>query len=127
MTAQSKSRFKGATLAVFAAVILTQCGCNIGIEMDPATTVTVKINGVKTGGDAFAVKKGIEERLQAMAASTEPLMTSSMSGDTMLVKLSPVGGAIDIAGQISFGCITHTDDRTIGERLITACNRMTLT
>jgi hypothetical protein len=118
MTAQSKSRFKGATLAVFAAVILTQCGCNIGIEMDPATTVTVKINGVKTGGDAFAVKKGIEERLQAMAASTEPLMTSSMSGDTMLVKLSPVGDVMEFARQISFGEITDIEGRTIVVRFL---------
>jgi hypothetical protein len=118
MTAQSKSRLQGAAFAVFAAAILTQCSCNLGIEMDPATTVTVKITGLAVGGDQFAVVSGIEERLQAMAESDEPLMTSSASGGNMTVKLSPVGDVSAFARQISFGEVTDVEGRTVMVRFL---------
>ena len=118
MNALSKSRFQGAAFAVFAAIILTQCSCNIGIEMDPATTVTVKISGVKVGGNLFAVKETIEERLRAMADSADPLMTSSASGDRITVTLSPVKDVSAFARQINFGEVTDVDGRTVMVRFL---------
>ncbi len=118
MTAQSKLRFQCVAFAVFAAVILTQCSCNLGIEMDPATTVTIKISGVKGAGDRFLIKQSIEERLQLMADSPDPLITSNIAGDNITVKLSPVTDVSEFARRIGFGEVTEVDGRTIMVRFL---------
>ena len=86
--------------------------------MDPAKTVTVKITGVKVGGNLFAVKQSIEERMQSMADSADPLMSSRMSGDRMTVKLAPVDDVSEFARRISFGEVTDVDGRTVTVRFL---------
>ena len=109
MSAQFSRCFRWAILSVLTAILLTQGGCNISFDQDPAKTVTVEITGVNDDED----RDEIGETLTGMAEGSSHTMTSSWSGDKMTVKLSPVGDVKAFSRKINFGEVTEVDGRTI--------------
>ena len=109
MSTQSRASFRFLSLAALAAVLLTQSGCNISFEQDPAETVTVQITGVDDASD----RDDIQETLKGMTDGSSHMMTTSSSGDTMTVSLSPVKDVEAFSKKINFGKVTEVDDRTI--------------
>jgi hypothetical protein len=95
--------------AIVAAIVLCLAGCGISFEHDPAKTVTVVITGISADAD----REEVGETLKGMTDGSSHLMTSSSSGTTMTVKLSPVSDVEAFSRKINFGEVTEVDERTV--------------
>ena len=96
-------------LALMAATLFTSSGCNISLELDPATTVNLVITGIESE-DARAE---IKETLEGMTDGSGHMMSSKTVGDKMTVSLSPVTDVQSFIAAISFGTVTEVDGRNI--------------
>ncbi len=97
------------TPAIVAAIVFSLAGCGISFEHDSAKTVTVVITGISTAAD----REEVGETLQGMTDGSSHLMTSSSSGSTMTIKLSPVTDVEAFSRKINFGDVTEVKDRTV--------------
>lgn len=105
----SSVRFRCAALLVVAGVLGTCTGCNLKFEHDPAETVTLEITKLTNDAD----RDQIQKVLKGMTDGSSHVMTSSWSGDSMTVRLSPVSDVKAFARKINFGEVTAVDGRTI--------------
>ncbi|MEX0939660.1 MAG: hypothetical protein WDZ59_17480 [Pirellulales bacterium] len=89
----------------FAILLPTLGGC----EHDPAKTVNLQITGVSDE----ATRDEIQETLEGMTDGSSHFMTTTWSGETMRVKLSPVTDVEAFTRKINFGEVVEVDDRTV--------------
>jgi len=108
MSVQTRKCCRHAALPMLAAVLFALGGCNVNFRPDPATSVTVEIAGI-SGDD----REDVRETLQGMVDGSSHTMTSSWSGDTMTVTLSPVADVKTFSRKINFGKVTEVDGRTV--------------
>jgi hypothetical protein len=80
-------------------------------EVDPATTVLVKINGAKDEAEKDCIEEKIKE-LVLEKAYWEMTQTSQHM-ETLMIKASPVKDVKAFTDRITFGKVTAVEDRII--------------
>lgn len=109
MSAQFTKPVRHTALVLFAAVLLTQIGCNFKFEHDPAKTVTIEITGISNDAD----RDKIDETLKGMTDGSGHMLTSTWTGDKTTINLSPVTDVEAFSRKINFGKVTEVDGRTV--------------
>lgn len=91
----------------FPLMLLLAAGCSY----DPEETVTIEITGVKDKDH----QKKITEKLKGMTDGSSHSMTFSSAGETLTVKLAPVGDVEAFSKKIDFGTVktVRSDTRTV--------------
>ena len=98
---------KGAKALIGVLLVVGACGC--GLESDPKLTVTVVITGVPDKAES----ERIEKSLRSLVGGPVRYTTSSWTGDTLTMELSPVIDVRQFSGKIDFGKVTETQGNTV--------------
>ena len=90
--------------------VLMNTGCNLSMEQDPATTVTLTITGIS---DEEAREEIKESLVDMTDGSFGHRISMRASGATMTIKLSPVHDVESFSKKINFGKVTAVEGRTV--------------
>ena len=102
------SRIHARTIVcVLAALVTATAGCNF--KHDPATMVTIQVTGATTDADRERIKDGVKKWVDG----SSHMMTTSHSGGTLSIDLSPVTDVDAFVKKIDFGEVTKVDGRKI--------------
>ncbi|GIW91596.1 MAG: hypothetical protein KatS3mg109_2028 [Pirellulaceae bacterium] len=97
--------------SVFAVLLIALTGCGNPLEFDPATTVILKVTGVKDDAEKERIReKSVELVLEK---STWQINQMSQHAETLMIKLSPVRDVQGFADRITFGKVTAVDGNII--------------
>ena len=94
----------------FIAIILlgaAVCGCSL--ESDPKLTVTVIVTGIPSREESERIEKSLKDLVKGSIRRT----SSTWTGDTLTIDLSPVPSAQELSRQINFGTVIETQGNTI--------------
>ena len=94
-------------LVLAAWLVACLCGCDLG--RNPEKTVTVEIIGIRVDTD----RKRVLETLKSMTEGSGHYVTSTSSGNSMTVKVSPVSDVQRFSKRINFGKVTEVEGRTV--------------
>lgn len=84
-------------------------GCELSLNHDPATSVTVVISGIDSDESRQTVKSKLEETTDGAGH----MMSTRVSGSTMTPTVSPVSDVDAFVKKIDFGTINKMDGRNI--------------
>ena len=96
-------------IAAFLLTMLVGCG-NI-FEMDPATTVILKISGISDDAEGERVREKAVELVEERSTWQKNQM--SQNSETLMIKLSPVKDFQGFADRIKFGKVTAVEGNII--------------
>lgn len=84
-------------------------GCDLSLNHDPATSVTIVVSGIDSDESRQAVKSTLED----MTDGSGHMMSTKVIGSTMTTTLSPVTDVDSFVKKINFGTVKHVDGRNI--------------
>ena len=93
----------------FVAVLLLAGACGCSMENDPKLTVTVVVTGIPSKTES----EQIEKTLKSMVSGPVRYTSSSWTGDTLTMQLSPVSNVQGFSSKIKFGNVTETQGNTV--------------
>jgi len=91
------------------AVLLVAGACGCSMENDPKLTVTVVVTGIPSKAES----EQIEKTLKAVVSGPVRYTSSSWTGDTLTIQLSPVRNVQEFSSKIKFGNVTETQGNTV--------------
>jgi hypothetical protein len=97
----------GLVLLCFSTLALT--GCDLSLNHDPATSVTIVVSGIDTEEARQAVKSTLED----LTDGSGHMMSTRVTGSTMTTTVSPVSDIDSFVKKIDFGTIKKVDGRNI--------------
>ena len=92
-------------------LLISLSGCGNIFEMDPATTVILKISGVADTEERERIKEQAVELVQERSSWQKNQV--SQHGETLMIKLSPVADAEEFAERINFATVTSIEGNII--------------
>jgi hypothetical protein len=101
--------------ALAASLASGPAGC--GVSHDPEKTVTVEIIGIRSE------RKQVRETLEKMTESSWHYITSTASGNSMTIQVSPVSDVEKFSKRITFGKVTEVRGRTVKVDFLQAPDR----
>jgi hypothetical protein len=96
---------------VFAVLLIALSGCGNPFELDPSTTVILKVTGVEDDAEKERIKEKSVELV--VEKSTWQKNQMSQHAETLMIKLSPVKDVQGFADRITFGKVTAVDGNII--------------
>ena len=84
-------------------------GCDLSLNHDPATSVTIVVSGIDTEEARQAVKSTLED----LTDGSGHMMSTRVTGSTMTTTVSPVSDIDSFVKKIDFGTIKKVDGRNI--------------
>lgn len=96
-------------LKVIAIFLLVAAACGCSLESDPKLTVTVIVTGIPSREESERIEKSLKDLLKGPVRRT----SSTWTGDTLTIDLSPVPSAQELSRKINFGTVTETQGNTI--------------
>jgi hypothetical protein len=103
--------------ALAASLASGPAGC--GVSHDPEKTVTVEIIGIRSDAE----RKQVRETLEKMTESSWHYITSTASGNSMTIQVSPVSDVEKFSKRITFGKVTEVRGRTVKVDFLQAPDR----
>ena len=94
---------------IVVAVLLVAGACGCSTENEPQLTVTVVVTGIPSKAEY----EQVEKTLKAMVSGPVRYTSSSWTGETLTIQLSPVGNVREFSSKIKFGNVTETQGNTI--------------
>ena len=92
-------------------LLISLVGCGNIFEMDPATTVILKVTGVADTEEGDEIREQAVELVQERSSWQKNQM--SQHGETLMIKLSPVADAQEFADRINFATVTSIEGNII--------------
>ena len=94
-------------LVAFVLLAAVAGACSLG--SDSKLTVTVIVTGIPSKQESDRIEKSLKDLVKGSVRYT----SSSWTGDTLTMDLSPVPSAREFAGRIPFGTVTELQGNTI--------------
>ena len=92
-------------------LLISLVGCGNMFEMDPGTTVILKVTGVADTEEGDDIREQAVELVQERSSWQKNQM--SQHGETLMIKLSPVADAQEFADRINFATVTSIEGNII--------------
>lgn len=101
-------------LVLVSLTLVGLAGCDLSINHEPATSVTVVVSGIESEDSRQAVKSTLED----MTDGSGHMMSTSVSGSTMTTTVSPVSDVDSFVKKINFGTVTNVNGRNIDVKYV---------